>query len=439
MPVATEAGQHGDRRPTTVGWWWYLLAAPLLASLLLSFSPLAAVGLVVLVLVRPWPRLQKPSLPELRPGSHKDVDWAQATKDCPKTGDSYLVIGVGFLGRRLVDRLLERGETRIRLFDIAKCTAYDGDSRVESVRGDVTKYEDIRRAMEGVDCVYSTFALIQFFARLPHQAALSERVNVGGTENVMRACRDAGVKTLVYTSTSNVMVAPGLAKLNMDETSPLVSRDRSHNHYSWTKAAAEGVVLKAAAGSTVRTAIIRPCSVVFGPGDVRILERTLQPVAFGKAFAPMVHCSAVNDYVYVDNVVLGELKAEARLREGASGVSGEVFNISNEEPLSFEEFLLITSFHAKNVVVVSLPKLLLTALAHISETAQLLFRGKVSLGRDLDQLTPATLATTAMSYTVDCSKARTRLNWAPLWNVDQAVQQSIEEMCPSGRKPSVAR
>ena len=45
----------------------------------------------------------------------------------PKTGKQYLVVGVGFLGRRIVKYLLERGETRVRCFDIAPSNPFEGD------------------------------------------------------------------------------------------------------------------------------------------------------------------------------------------------------------------------------------------------------------------------------------------------------------------------
>ena len=47
-----------------------------------------------------------------------------------KTGKQYLVVGVGFLGRRIVKYLLERGEERVRCFDIAPTNPFAGDVRV---------------------------------------------------------------------------------------------------------------------------------------------------------------------------------------------------------------------------------------------------------------------------------------------------------------------
>ena len=57
---------------------------------------------------------------------------------------SYLVIGGGgFLGRWIVDQLLERNEKKIRVFDLRK--TFD-DSRIEYVVGDLSKIDDVLNA-----------------------------------------------------------------------------------------------------------------------------------------------------------------------------------------------------------------------------------------------------------------------------------------------------
>ncbi len=150
------------------------------------------------------------------------------------TGDQYLIIGVGFVGRRLVKRLLDRGETKIRLFDIVPTNPFPGDDRVEYIRGDVTKFENVLSACQNVDTCYSTFAIIRFMDRLEHQAALSYRINVGGTENVLKACKECNVKRVIVTSSSHATTDEhSLPRLNRDENSPYVVRETAHNHVSF--------------------------------------------------------------------------------------------------------------------------------------------------------------------------------------------------------------
>jgi hypothetical protein len=75
-------------------------------------------------------------------------------------GDQYLVVGVGFLGQRMVNRLLERGESKIRCFDIVPNNPFEGNKNVEYVVGNVLDKDDLKNAMKNVDTVYSTFALV---------------------------------------------------------------------------------------------------------------------------------------------------------------------------------------------------------------------------------------------------------------------------------------
>ncbi len=111
--------------------------------------------------------------------------------------------GAGYLGRHLVARLVESG-AEVRTLDIAPSAPVDG---VQAFLGDIRDYRSIRPAFEGVDVVYHTAALIELLAI--YTSAYRRRVfdvNVLGTQQVIRACRDAGVSRLVYTSSHNVVI-----------------------------------------------------------------------------------------------------------------------------------------------------------------------------------------------------------------------------------------
>ena len=56
----------------------------------------------------------------------------------------YMVVGGGgFLGRYIVDYLLNRGEKNVKVFDLRKTFE---DPRVETILGDITKVEDLKKA-----------------------------------------------------------------------------------------------------------------------------------------------------------------------------------------------------------------------------------------------------------------------------------------------------
>lgn len=375
------------------------------------------------------------------PDAHLQCDkrWDRITAGVKVTRDCYLVVGNGFVGARIVNRLLERGETNIRVFDIVENNHWAGDKRVKFIKGDVTKAEDIGKACEGVNTVYSTFAIIQFFARLKHQAFISYHVNVTGTEVLIDAMKKNNVRRCIVTSSSHATTDEhSLPRWKRDETAELVTRDSAHNHYGWTKALADKKSLEAngslcADGQPLKVCVVRPCSGVFGADDRLTFEKLMDMrCALG------VGAESVMDWVYVENVVLGHLLAEHGLQEGKSGVDGEAFCISNDEPISIAQFWFLVTQHVKmlpeklmrdrlDVTFVWVPMFPLWIIAYVSEFFQWAFKGKLSLGRDLDILTPSTLVTACMSYSYKSDKARKILGYEPVFSVEEAIQRSLSE------------
>ena len=205
----------------------------------------------------------------------------------PATGKSYLVIGTGSVGLIIMEALVERGEKKVKGLDVV--APRRGVEGATFAVGNVTDYSSIKAACEGVDVVYLTVALIRYYERLQYQYAASHAVNVTGTGNVLRACAECGVQVLVQTSTSNVCVAPALVSTSMDESSELVGPQNSPNHYGWTKAQAETMVLAAngaplepAARGALQTVAVRPCR--GGAPLVRLLTSTIVP-AFTRTLA----------------------------------------------------------------------------------------------------------------------------------------------------------
>ena len=106
----------------------------------------------------------------------------------------------------------------------------------------------------------------------------------------------------------------------MDETSPLCTKKNRLNNYGYTKMLGEKLVREAnGKGEEVllATGVIRPCCSVIGYGDRYTMENMFK----GKA-ASLLYTDYTQDYVPVDNVVLGCLLLEKELRK--QGVSGSV-------------------------------------------------------------------------------------------------------------------
>jgi nucleoside-diphosphate-sugar epimerase len=117
----------------------------------------------------------------------------------PKGGVALVVGGAGFLGKHIVSQLLEsRRYTAVRVFDIRPCGLPGADERV----GDLRKPEDVQAAVDGVDVVIHV-ATATPTSENSLNKQLMDDVNVKGLQHVIDACKAAGVKKLVYTSSAS--------------------------------------------------------------------------------------------------------------------------------------------------------------------------------------------------------------------------------------------
>jgi sterol-4alpha-carboxylate 3-dehydrogenase (decarboxylating) len=363
--------------------------------------------------------------------------WIKATAGCKTTNDFYLIVGGGgFFGRKLIEALLARGETKVRVFDLAASDSADSSSvfsrpEVEWIQGDMTKPEEVRAACEGVDTVIHCAAIIRFWENLPHQYDLSHRINVGGTQNVIDGCVDAGVKRLIFTSSSNVCIDTENASMEMNEDTPYVTAKSCPTHYGWTKAQAEKLI-RAAHGKktkkkhTLSTAVVRPCSGIFGAGDKLNLELFLS-----KKEQVFIFPKLILDWVHVENVVLGHLLLESAMQQGTKGVAGEVFCVSNEEPMMIEDFY----WTAKALLPVDanmqyVPPRLMKLIAAVVQAIHYIANGcmgqRISLG-ELDMLTPAMCQLCEINAAFPNVKAKKLLGYRPVFTVDEGLRRSIRD------------
>lgn len=117
---------------------------------------------------------------------------------------TYLVTGgAGFIGTNLVKQLLAEGHS-VRVIDNyaagKKEERFQEDA--EYIEGDIRNMEVLARAMAGVDGVFHMAALPRVVYSVEHPLETHD-VNVNGTLNVLLAARDAGVKRVVFSSSSS--------------------------------------------------------------------------------------------------------------------------------------------------------------------------------------------------------------------------------------------
>jgi nucleoside-diphosphate-sugar epimerase len=114
---------------------------------------------------------------------------------------SVLVIGAtGFIGPRLIRRLVYRGETVVGMDLNPGATAFGGAPiGAPVVRGDVTRFDDVMRTILDVkpERVINLAYGLGAGEGNPHQVM---RLDILGMDNVFEACRLTGVKRVVYAS-----------------------------------------------------------------------------------------------------------------------------------------------------------------------------------------------------------------------------------------------
>ena len=150
--------------------------------------------------------------------------------------------GTGSFGNAAVRRFLDTDITEIRIFSRDEKKQDDmravyQNPKLKFYIGDVRDYAGVRAAMEGVDYVFQAAALKQvpsceFF---PGEAV---RTNILGTENVVNAASDAGVKNVICLSTDKAVYpinAMGMSKALMEKTALAKTRSSSNTKICVTR------------------------------------------------------------------------------------------------------------------------------------------------------------------------------------------------------------
>ncbi|WVO16521.1 hypothetical protein L204_104200 [Cryptococcus depauperatus] len=227
------------------------------------------------------------------------------------TFESFIVIGgCGFLGRHIVEQLLNRGETQVSVFDIVQ---RHFDSNVNFYIGDLSKREDVENAIQK-----SQASVVIHTASPAHGMgrAIYEQVNVTGTRTLLDAClTTASVTKIVYTSSGGVIYSGREDICDADER--LSYPEKPLDAYNETKVAAEKMVLqrngsKKDNGETLLTCAIRPAG-IFGPGDRQMISGFYGVVKNGQTKWQVGDNTNLSDFTYVGNVAHAHLLAADKL------------------------------------------------------------------------------------------------------------------------------
>ncbi|BAV98289.1 NAD-dependent epimerase/dehydratase family protein [Lysobacter enzymogenes] len=163
----------------------------------------------------------------------------------------------GFVGLNIVSALLEAGHEPTAIVRPGSNTTYLEPFGIRVVRGGLDDSRALAEAMRGAEAVVHTAGNTSCNWRdLPQLQA----VNVDGTRNVADAALAAGVRRLVFTSTTSTIGADNDPSRRADEREPLRGF-RARSPYGRTKAQAERIVADAAAKG-LETIVLNPAEVL---------------------------------------------------------------------------------------------------------------------------------------------------------------------------------
>jgi nucleoside-diphosphate-sugar epimerase len=180
----------------------------------------------------------------------------------------FVVTGIlGFVGSHFAERALAQGHEVIGICHSREAEKQSLRASLEAqgarlYDGDILEVDTLEAPMAGADCVCHFAAA---FRESVSDEEYFQRINVGGTRNVLEAAARANVRRFLLCSTAGIygQRVDGV----IDETFPA----RPWNFYERSKVAGEAEVRSRATELGIEYVILRPAS-VYGPRDERLLK-----------------------------------------------------------------------------------------------------------------------------------------------------------------------
>lgn len=264
----------------------------------------------------------------------------------------FITGATGFIGQKLAIALNNSGSQVIALVRDADKANHLAKEGIALVQGDLFAMEQINNAMSGCDEVYHLAAFASVWAK----DDTFEKVNIQGTLNVLDAAQKQGVKKVLVTSTAGV-IGPAIDG-PVTENSPRAID--FFTPYERSKYISEQNILeRVRLGQHV--VIVNPTR-VYGPGPLNVsnsVTKLVKQYIEGKwKFIPGDGMSTGN-YVYVEDVIQGHIKAMEK------GRSGERYLLGGEDATYHELFENIAKIGGKRHKLYKMPLGLMLAFGKL--------------------------------------------------------------------------
>jgi nucleoside-diphosphate-sugar epimerase len=316
--------------------------------------------------------------------------------------------GSGFLGRHLVERLALEGH---EVWALARREAALGPvaglgARVE--RGDLRQWASLRRAVEGKDAVFHCGAKVDASGRWIDFL----EVNVLGTERLIQAALERGVRRIVHVSSIGIYGPRPEGSVVAEDDGYDTSAGRGG--YTRSKVMADQLAFWYARARGAPVTVVRP-GTIYGPGSRSRLVRA--GIRLGRLDVVFGTGANLLPLTYVDNVVDALV-----LAAGRDGAVGRAYNIVDDDRVTQRAYLARMGLaRGARSPAVYLPLPAVRALAAGADLLKAALRG----GRRPAQGLFARISRSLQSVQYDTSRAKTELGWKPRVDFEEALRRLL--------------
>jgi len=329
-----------------------------------------------------------------------------------------LVIGgTGFLGSHIVEQLAARGgeETAVVL-DLVEPSEQARVQNVQYLKGDI---RDEARIVEVLNEVKPSVVLHTASPVHGLPSKIYYEVNDAGTRNIVQACLKTSVKKLVYTSSTGVVWTGGPFNDVTEDQVQIPSKGYDAYHHS--KALGERIVLEAHKKDGLEVVAIRPCGMT-GERDRQLIWRLAEVLDKKQHNVQIGDNTNLVDYLYVGNCASAHILAAERLLSQPESVSGQVFFVTNGEPMHVWDFNRLVWRELGDdgkQKVIKIPRTLGMGLAFTAEAWSAITFSSTQFTRF-----GIKFLTSTQTYNID--KAKKLLGYEPKVSLEEGVKRTVQ-------------
>jgi nucleoside-diphosphate-sugar epimerase len=312
----------------------------------------------------------------------------------------------GFVGSHLAEVCAARGFSVRALVRPDSAASPLEEAGVTVVRGDLQDPVSLTGALDGVEVVFHCADRVGDWGPVEDY----RRVNVEGLHHLLEASLGKSLRRFIHLSSLGVYAARH--HYGTDETEPLPARHI--DGYTQTKVESEQLALLYHREHQVPVVVLRP-GFIYGPRDRTVVPKLVENLRNG-IVRYLGNGAQLLNTIYVGNLVEALLLAEQK-----EGVVGQVYNLTDGEPVSKRRFIEGIAAGLGVPPPRSSVPLWVARLAAVVMETWARKRGDAVPPR----LTQARLKFLGLNLDFSIEKAKRELGYAPRWTFDQALAETV--------------